>query len=885
MQEHGQRGYQEALPTTVVAACAAGLGAGWLAAGSTGLVADPLRVALTWGLLAFCLAIARLARRRLWLLLCVGVMVVQPLLVAGSAIHEVLLVTAVLALLAASHGEQTRRAFAVCAFAAFCLACYRLALTSVPLVWHLSDAIGSGIGRTAAWCTGRPLEVGATFGGVDYLVTMAALWLAWLLNTEGNRLIRGLWAVSGILAAHFIYVLLLAFSQDAVARLPDPPEIEYVHPYVPPDWHWVRAAWLLIPWNLPLVGALPHLWIVVLMFRWARWKKAGFGVHENTENERPRGWWPQVCAWVYDYGTYAIAVLLAVCAVLSLESSDLRGKRFVALRRGFSNWEKPEFATFGQLSAGQFGMLPHLVESLGGELRVTENLKNEDLDAADVVLLLHPSDDLPKELPNRLRDFVRQGGGLLVVGEPHIWDGARRSGSHRVLTGTSLAVQRDVAVSEAGRWNQSLQPLTHGATRRLTESPSMGFSDSGSSLRLGWWSLPLVTGRWGWSDFGSDSIRTASAEFEPGERLGDLVLAAERRLGRGAIVLLADDAGLTNEGLVFNYEWAGQLFSYLAHQDCGPQSRGRPLLSFLLAASLVALLGWQRPAQLVQVALLLALSISVCQKLGRHAGRVIPEGTRIASASQDRPNRLAYIDASHLPDFSRLDWGFDAINGLALTLMRDGYLTVAMPEWSRERLERAAIVVSVAPARTYTAEEVSALGDYVQNGGIFICTVGAEGTLASRSLLARYGIRVPASPVPTGGPWREPEPMGRFRSLYLDARDYGAGEYKAGVRFYAGWPIEVNAPDVEVLVRGQRDEPIVVARRSGRGAVVVIGDAHFALNKNLEYITGDPFDGRYENAAFWRWLLSRVTSRAEWVPPLEMAGHADEGISDQEASP
>ena len=42
---------------------------------------------------------------------------------------------------------------------------------------------------------------------------------------------------------------------------------------------------------------------------------------------------------------------------------------------------------------------------------------------------------------------------------------------------------------------------------------------------------------------------------------------------------------------------------------------------------------------------------------------------------------------------------------------------------------------------------------------------------------------------------------------------------------------------------------------------------HVAMNKNLEYIGGEPFDGNYENAHFWRWLIARVTGQPEWVPP------------------
>ena len=48
---------------------------------------------------------------------------------------------------------------------------------------------------------------------------------------------------------------------------------------------------------------------------------------------------------------------------------------------------------------------------------------------------------------------------------------------------------------------------------------------------------------------------------------------------------------------------------------------------------------------------------------------------------------------------------------------------------------------------------------------------------------------------------------------------------------------------------------------------MVIGDSGFAMNKNLEYIGGQPFAGGYENAHFWRWLLTWLNDRPAWIPP------------------
>ena len=155
----------------------------------------------------------------------------------------------------------------------------------------------------------------------------------------------------------------------------------------------------------------------------------------------------------------------------------------------------------------------------------------------------------------------------------------------------------------------------------------------------------------------------------------------------------------------------------------------------------------------------------------------------------------------------------------------------------------------------------------MQKGGILICTVGAEQAAASESLLRDFGIRIPASPVPTVGRWHEPEPMGYYRSPFLNAKDYGKGDYKAYVVFYTGWPVEAEGEGAEVLVHGKNDLPLVVSRDLGRGRIVVIGDPGFALKKNLENIDGEPLWGGYENAHFWRWLIARVTGQPDWIPP------------------
>jgi hypothetical protein len=361
---------------------------------------------------------------------------------------------------------------------------------------------------------------------------------------------------------------------------------------------------------------------------------------------------------------------------------------------------------------------------------------------------------------------------------------------------------------------------------------------------------------------------TDSYRFELGERLGDLVLAAEQSIGQGTVVVLGDTISLTNEGTVRGYRLTGRLLSYLAHTSAGPFSAWRQLLTLAFCLGLLVLAVLQFDSPLIGWAmLLLSLSLAVCHGVTRHATRVVPDGRIGADAGERSDSSLAYIDGSHVNAYSEANWGFDAINGLALTLMRQGYVTLQLPEITSERLNGAAVVVFVAPARPFSAAERSCLHRFVEGGGILIYTVGAEEAAAGQSLLRSFGLDVPVSPVPTGADWREPEPMGQLRTLFLDAKDYGKGDYEVGVTFHAGWPVQAKEADAEVLVYGDDDTPLVICRTIGRGKVVLIGDTGFAMNKNLEYIGGQPFDGRYENAHFWRWLFSRISDGPEWFPP------------------
>ena len=880
-----------AVPPGAIVAVVAGIAAAWIAAGSTGLLGHALRHALTWIALGTAVVAAWPRRdRSLAGLVVLGLAVILGLALTASSVPtvNVLAVAVVTAGLARANSGLTGRAVLLAALAATMLGAFRLAYTTIPAVWLVANATGGAMGRLAGCITGEPLSVGTTFGGLDFLVLMAALYVGWLLCTSRPRLSRAIYAAVAILAGHLLYLIVLSYANKLLAALP-----AVVVPQASDNdrlgvWAWGNAARTLIPWNLPLLAGVIQATIAAAMFRWATWMPVlqpvkGAAARDKAPGARTPTSNPSPLA----LGPVLLAIFIPVLTALSLSSSDLGGKRIVAYDQGHQvDWPKSGVRGEGLGVRGLgnrdpspqpltpnpsppipnlYSMLPRFVESLGGRFVVSPELSEQDLAAADVLLLLHPDKPWPEERLERVWEFVRGGGSLLLVAEPQIHEDDSNSSFNDVLEPTAMRVRYDTAVSATGRtisrrgsWENSLEPSAHPAAAGIGDRRNRFGVLLASSICIGWPACPVLVGRFGYSEPGSDALATLEFQYDRGEKLGDLVLAAEQPMGRGRIVVLADALSLHDEVSANAYTFTGRLLGYLANKPAGPQAWWRQLLGFLAIAGLIGLLAWRADASVVAAgAGLLAVSLVCCTATSNWASRVLPDGR------DHSPNNLAYIDASHMEAYSSDTWGEEGIGGLTRVLIRNGYLPLLLPELTRERLERAGLLISIAPARPFSAGERQAVRDFVHGGGSFICMVGAEEVAPCEQLLDQFDFYVLSSPAPPSEKVLEPQPMGFFRTSYFDADDY-----RAYVQIYAGWEVKYTGPgDQEMFTTlwagGKAQRPVIICRQFGEGNVTLIGDTYFATNKNLESVD----NVLTENVHFWRWLLTRLTGAPEWIPP------------------
>jgi len=846
---------------------------------------------------------------RTWLILGGGVIIAVAMNASGLIPINVLAV----AVLAAAIGENLsgsgRKAAWTAAAALAALGIYRLAL-KIGLFWTLTDRIGGLLGDLTGMMTGQPLWVGATFGGLDMLVVMSVFCAGWILTSKRAKWSHIATVIGAIVIGHFAYLAILSFGPAVKTALAEKVPEAAAAAANPLPGQEVEKGWTVagvirncIPWNLPAIGVLIHLGIAGAILRWTSWSQAQLESKPSASKSVWLGW----TIWA----SGAAAVLLAIVTTLSTGSCDLKGKVVVANYDGFLNWLKPDRDSFGRLAIGMYGMSEEYFESMGAKFSRATGFSNPDesdsiyrkpkerppeitdkeLADTDLLMMIYPNDPWKEGQIDRIKKYVENGGSLLLLGEHTTKSKDKKDpfkfGESRVnelLADSSVRVRFDSATFAVGGWLQSYQTIAHPTTAGIDDERNRFGSVIGASVEAGWDATPLLMGRWGWADPGEigGNAMMGNGEYDPGEKLGDVVLAVEQNYGKGRIITFGDTSSFTNGITIGSHLYTSRLFGYMAGNVSSPQAMWRQILGGLLAVGLIALLVWTRqPLQIALAGAALAAALTICTATAYKAASVLPDGRL------KKPNNLAYIDTTHMESYSPESWRPEGMMGLNQTLMRDGYLTLNLPEFTKERIERAGLIVSVAPAREFSPAERDIVRSFVKNGGIFICTVGYEQSGPSSSLLADFGFAIGHKSDNPNKPGPEPQPMGHFKVPYVQSRD---GKKQAYVRYHSSWPIAYTGEpgEARTIAYGRRmhgtDYPCIMFRRFGDGKFVVIGDTSFAMNKNLERKDGYPIEGMRENADFWRWFLTVLKDQESWNPLEPTTAPADKTVAAMEVS-
>lgn len=689
-----------------------------------------------------------------------------------------------------------------------------LAIWHVPVLWQGADSTSHLISRASGPIFGQSLWLGPHVLGLPIiLLVLISIGTDFALSTR--RSIKTL--AAGIVGSAVMligYLGLHAWIPNLVTR-----GSAAVNTLASNTRYW--RGWLdwIYPENMPIV-LLALLCLPLLLFVQPR----PLGVVRLWQNSRR-----YVAAG-------AILLLLVGAFFLAHQGRIAKTERNVLVfDKGYLNFRLPDFTAFGDKSGGMFGLLPKFLSDRGWQVERAP-LSEQALSRSKVLVLINVLEMFSDTEKKQIRDFVRRGGSVLVLGD-HTGVMGIREPFNDLLSGTGIEFNFDSAKSLLEGWLDTYHYFPHPINTQMSRlGGAMNECEIwiGASLAVDWPAKPVLVGSYGFSDKGNladpDRGYLGNVTYDLGEKLGDVVLVAESKLGKGKMLVYGDTSPFQNGALTFSHKYVERVFWYLS-------GTSRPSWVPVVVGGVLVVAGF---AVLLFARLLptiwLALPLFVLAwQISLNTSHPCP-----ATIEMSDEAKLACIDISHVNRASLNSWHNDGFGGLVFNLLRNGVTPVVLDEFSPERVDQADFLFLIAPSRSFSDSEEKTIDGFLREGGNVILACGWEEKEASERLLRRYGISLSDTP------------LGRFK-----VPKGGAESTEKKLVVYKGWPLETDGEDHEVWCNAWGND-VIIHMQIGKGSLVAVGDSSFLLNKNLE--------GRQEyfpaNVNFFRDMLTSLEGRS-----------------------
>jgi len=397
-------------------------------------------------------------------------------------------------------------------------------------------------------------------------------------------------------------------------------------------------------------------------------------------------WPPALCALCL-----ALASLLVLLALLpgtrAGAPSRATGQVAVLMQHSLADFRSAAETKYHALEPRAFGGFRLLLQCLGYSMRVVERFDGEALSNANLLVIARLNRDLSIQERATVWQFVQTGGQLVVMGTEGVeW-------SNRLLEPTGIRFRGGDAVHLTGYWSLGLRSFADPLGRQPVGDLQIA---GGPGLKLARPARALLVGRYGFQD----SLRvpagvtwaTIPRRYQSGQPLGDMVLAAEQRLGRGRTLVITDAWPASDAALADNWEWLGR--AILRPPIAGPRRSGP--------------IAWLAPAQ----------------------PEPRPEGP------------IAYLDLAHMPRSTKPSWRSNGDAVLRHELLRNGRLPLGLSRFDPVRLMSASMLICLDPGKRYTAHELSHVEAFAAQGGKVILTAGQPTRAGSGDLLRAFGMRL-----------------------------------------------------------------------------------------------------------------------------------------------
>lgn len=522
-------------------------------------------------------------------------------------------------------------------------------------------------------------------------------------------------------------------------------------------------------------------------------------------------------------GYASLALIVVTCTVAGLASYGDKSVRVLMLQRNTLDDGVPQHGTYGDRSGGMFGFLPRYLDNIG-YTTIRRAITREVLDSVDVIFIANLLEKIPEDERNLIWEFVENGGGLLIVGD-HTGTDAIRDPTNDLLSPCGMELNFDTAVPLRRSWVSAKSYLFHPLGRSGGEMDAELWL--GGSVTAGPNGEPFIVGRGAFSDPGDMNNKARSylgnLAYDPGEPLGDVVLAAAAHWGEGKAVLHGDTSPYQNGTFIRSHSMVNRTLrwmtndSWLSFIDTW---RSELLLVLIgIVGTVLVVLSFSQPVWMLTALLLPALSVGVLAMIPGDGG----------SGWNGIGYRQALIDEGHGQMFDLMAWEPKSIGGLQYNLMRNMFSPRFVDSPTDLKNEKADLYIIFAPTQPYSSNEIEDLVEFAENGGWILSSAGWNTYPMVESLYDEFGIRL--------------------ENIPLGASDGAA--FNGVVKLADAYPVVGNGDGIQTLIESF-GQPVAKIVKRGKGGLIAIGDSQFLYCKNLE---GQNEQVVMENVQFLRGLF------------------------------
>lgn len=491
--------------------------------------------------------------------------------------------------------------------------------------------------------------------------------------------------------------------------------------------------------------------------------------------------------------------------------------RIAVLESRGIDWKRPSYGWYGDFSSGMFGLFPEYATRESVEVRqVTPVDLNQDvLKRFDILITINATTEFQEGEIESISRFVAGGGALLALCD-HTDVFGQMKGTNRLLERFNMALRFDSGYAARQPWSHCLLVDQQMASWSGPEPfyPGVGV---GCSLDAQWPAQSLWVGRYAFSDRGEygnvQGAYLGNYALDPGERLGDVLLAAWRNYGAGKVAVFGDTSFFQNSALTKT--WKGNVLPLL-HWLAGERRWHEGELATTTAILLTILAGvgvFARPIGTSSMACGLLLGLA--------AVRAYSDGVTVPSEPAPSDHEIV-VDLGHQSRIGHWESRWNDIGPLYRAIQREGFVVRQMVEPHLGELGQPRALVIIDPAQPYKEGEVNRLADYAISGGRVILCLGPVGARSLDGFLAQLGLTIGTESLgsmPQERAWGNADDGSpRFREAYpiLATNISRLGDLGYRVLYTTG------------------KEVLALSTPMGRGFVIVIGDPRFFSSANIE---------------------------------------------------